>query len=72
MTAIEWLMDKLPKSIETQFSKQIEQAKEMEKQQKEDFAKNFSSWLLIFEDIEYDGGLPMNEVLEIFKTKYYE
>ena len=30
MTAIEWLMDKLPKSIETQFSKQIEQAKEME------------------------------------------
>ena len=69
MTAIEWLMDKLPKSIKTQFSKQIEQAKEMEKQQKEDFAKNFSSWLLIFEDIEYDGGLPMNEVLEIFKTK---
>lgn len=33
MTAVEWLMDKLPKSIETQFSKQIEQAKKMEKQQ---------------------------------------
>ena len=33
-TAIEWLMDKLPKSIETQFSKQIEQAKEMEKNYK--------------------------------------
>ena len=33
MTAIEWLMDKLPKSIETQFSKQIEQAKQIEKQQ---------------------------------------
>jgi hypothetical protein len=32
-TAVEWLMDKLPHSIETQFSKQIEQAKEMEKQQ---------------------------------------
>ena len=32
-TAVEWLMDKLPKSIETQFSKQIEQAKEMEKEQ---------------------------------------
>ena len=30
MTAVEWLTDKLPKSIETQFSKQIEQAKEME------------------------------------------
>jgi len=32
-TAIEWLMDKLPHSIETQFSKQIEQAKAMEKEQ---------------------------------------
>jgi len=32
-TAAEWLMDRLPHSIETQFSKQIEQAKEMEKQQ---------------------------------------
>ena len=32
-TAVEWLMDRLPHSIETQFSKQIEQAKEMEKQQ---------------------------------------
>ncbi len=32
-TAVEWLMDKLPHSIETQFSKQIEQAKELEKKQ---------------------------------------
>jgi len=32
-TAVEWLMDRLPHSIETQFSKQIEQAKELEKQQ---------------------------------------
>ena len=32
-TAVEWLMDRLPHSIETQFSKQIDQAKEMEKQQ---------------------------------------
>ena len=32
-TAVEWLMDKLPHSIETQFSKQIDQAKELEKQQ---------------------------------------
>jgi len=32
-TAVEWLMDRLPHSIETQFSKQIEQAKEMEKEQ---------------------------------------
>jgi hypothetical protein len=32
-TAIQWLMDRLPHSIETQFSKQIEQALEMERQQ---------------------------------------
>lgn len=32
-TAVEWLMDRLPHSIETQFSKQIDQAKEMEKEQ---------------------------------------
>ena len=32
-TAVEWLMDRLPHSIETQFSKQIDQAKELEKQQ---------------------------------------
>jgi hypothetical protein len=32
-TAVEWLMDRLPHSIETQFSKQIEQAKELEKEQ---------------------------------------
>jgi hypothetical protein len=39
-TAVEWLMDKLPHSIETQFSKQIEQAKEMEKQQIENAFEN--------------------------------
>jgi hypothetical protein len=33
MTAVQWLMDRLPHSIETQFSKQIEQAKEIEKKQ---------------------------------------
>ena len=32
-TAIQWLMDRLPHSIETQFSKQIEHALEMERQQ---------------------------------------
>ena len=32
-TAIQWLMDRLPHSIETQFSKQIEKALEMERQQ---------------------------------------
>jgi len=32
-TAVEWLMDKLPHSIESWYSKQIEQAKAMEKEQ---------------------------------------
>lgn len=32
-TAVEWLIDKLPHSIETQFKKHIDQAKEMEKEQ---------------------------------------
>jgi hypothetical protein len=31
-TVVEWLMDRLPHSIETQFSKQIEQAKEIERE----------------------------------------
>jgi hypothetical protein len=32
-TALQWFMDKLPHSIETQFSKQIQQALEMEREQ---------------------------------------
>jgi hypothetical protein len=34
-TAVEWLMDRLPHSIETQFSKQIAQAKEIDKDKME-------------------------------------
>jgi hypothetical protein len=32
-TALQWFLDKLPHSIETQFSKQIQQALEMEREQ---------------------------------------
>jgi hypothetical protein len=32
-TALQWFVDKLPHSIETQFSKQIQQALEMEQEQ---------------------------------------
>jgi len=32
-TALQWFLDKLPHSIETQFSKQIQQALEMEQEQ---------------------------------------
>lgn len=33
MTAVEWLMERLPHSIETQYKKYIDQAKQLEKQQ---------------------------------------
>jgi len=32
-TALQWFVDKLPHSIETQFSKQIQQALQMEREQ---------------------------------------
>jgi tRNA U54 and U55 pseudouridine synthase Pus10 len=35
-TALQWFMDKLPHSIETQFSKQIQQAMQMEREQIQD------------------------------------
>lgn len=55
-TAVEWLMDKLPKSIETQFSKHIEKAKEMEKEQIED------AWLSAWKDSMFN---PLED-------KYYQ
>ncbi len=43
-TAVEWLVDKLPHSIETQFKKQIDQAKAMEKQQSiTDYCEGFKA-----------------------------
>ena len=45
-TAVEWLMDRLPHSIETQFSKQIEQAKELEKQKIIEFADKYDAYVV--------------------------
>jgi hypothetical protein len=39
-TALQWFMDKLPHSIETQFSKQIQQALQMEREQMEKAVSN--------------------------------
>jgi len=36
-TALQWFLDKLPHSIETQFSEQIQQALQMEKEHNEYF-----------------------------------
>jgi hypothetical protein len=49
-TAVEWLMDKLPHSIESWYSKQIEQAKEMEKQHKKDMLMDIDTDLALIED----------------------
>ena len=35
-TALQWFVDKLPHSIETQFSKQVQQALQMEREQIQD------------------------------------
>ena len=72
-TAVEWLMDRLPHSIETQFSKQIEQAKELEKQQIIDACQQERMYseeeleVAFFEGRE--NTLSFNEWFEQFKKK---
>jgi hypothetical protein len=39
-TALQWFLDRLPHAIETQFSKQIEQALQMEREQIENAVSN--------------------------------
>jgi hypothetical protein len=39
-TALQWFVDKLPHSIETQFSKQIQEAMQMEREQMEKAVSN--------------------------------
>ena len=43
-TAVEWLLDKLPHSIETQFATQIEQAKAMERERLKDAYQKGIGW----------------------------
>ena len=44
-TALQWFLDKLPHSIETQFSEQIKQAFEMEREQmKEVYVKGIKNY----------------------------
>jgi hypothetical protein len=44
-TALQWFLDKLPHSIETQFSKQIQQALQMEREQmKEVYVKGIKNY----------------------------
>jgi len=65
MTAVEWLIEELKKSLR----KEIEQAKEMEKRQQDDFAIGFAEWV----DINYfvyntwKESKSITELLEIYK-----
>jgi hypothetical protein len=70
-TAVEWLVDELPKGDFEHQQKVIEQAKEIEKQQQDEFAIGFAEWLL-------DLKLWQNEIfiknsteklLEIYKKE---
>jgi len=68
-TAVEWLVDQVQQKLYIR-DNVIEQAKEMEKQQKDDFAIEFSEWCL---NSLLNGEEPkaetMKELLEIFKNK---
>jgi hypothetical protein len=59
MTAVEWLESNLPTAFkDLTINKQlIEQAKEMEKQQQDEFAIGFAEWL----DFKYYQGENINE-----------
>jgi hypothetical protein len=72
-TAVEYLVEllnNLNDDFNLAFKDEIEQAKEMEKQQKDDFAIEFSEWCL---NSLLNGEEPkaetMKELLEIFKNK---
>jgi pyruvate-formate lyase-activating enzyme len=64
-TAVEWLMDKLPHSIETQFEKYIKQAKKMEKEQrKKDFVNGYKKKAEM-------SNSTFDEISEYAATEYY-
>jgi hypothetical protein len=91
-TAVEWLQDELNqikssstdmdgiiRFLETEFNKVIEQAKEMEKQQQDNFAIDFFNWCNsedaknLLHDLvmvgEVDKNVEIEQILEIFKNK---
>jgi hypothetical protein len=67
-TALQWFMDKLPHSIETQFSKQIQQALEMEQEQIE---KSYTSGREQWQKYEWDNSNYENDIEIPTPRKYY-
>ena len=69
-TAVEWLANEFYEKLEVKgdgalFNDLVNQAKEMEKQQQEEFAIGFAEWLLK----KYDGIKSVKELLEIYKKE---
>jgi uncharacterized protein YoaH (UPF0181 family) len=71
-TAVEWLIDKLKSQGlligEPNNLVAVREAKEMEKQQQEDFAIGFAEWICEKAEVPYIKG-TMNGTLEIYKKE---
>jgi hypothetical protein len=68
-TAVEWLEEQLNKNNEILFISDdlLEQAKEMEKQQKDEFAIGFAEWLIEKEREHPNRIIRGKRLLEIYK-----
>jgi hypothetical protein len=60
-TAVQWFLDKLPHSIETQFSEQIQEALQMEREQIIEAANNGCKGMCMI-DTSRDGKNYYNEI----------
>ena len=60
-TALQWFLDKLPHSIETQFSEQIQEALQMEREQIIEAANNGCKGMCMI-DTSRDGKNYYNEI----------
>ncbi len=73
MTAVEWLIDKHFGGIENctpDFTKHIEEAIEMEKQQQDNFAIGFAVWYCCKRILlSYSPSKSTKELLEIYKKE---
>ena len=74
-TAVEWLVAnidwQLLKNTTTHYNMIVEQAKEMEKQQQDEFAIGFAEWLngLDINDEVLQKHISTKELLEIYKKE---
>jgi hypothetical protein len=69
-TAVEWFWIHLEDNISKKYFDLFEQAKEMEKQQSDDYAIEFAEWLVQHKD--FNKSKSTKELLEIFKKENNE